>query len=64
MPLETAEPHMKKSTKLLVTGVLTVVTIVLSGEMFDAMGLHYGLEQLGLSGLVGIIGSFKLLAGS
>ena len=56
-------PAMKKSTKLLISGVLTMITIVIAGETFDAIGVKFGLEQLGLSGLAGMIGSFKLLSG-
>ncbi len=56
-------PEMKKSTKLLITGILTILTIVIAGEIFDAIGVKFGFEQASLTGIAGIIGSIKLLAG-
>ncbi len=56
-------PAVKKSTKLLIAGVLTVLTVVLAGAVFDAIGVAFGLEQLGLVAAAGVVGALKLLAG-
>lgn len=53
---------MKKSTKLILVGILTIITVIITGEISDAMGVVFGLEQLGLASMAGIIGSMKLLA--
>lgn len=62
---ETAAPviaPMKQSTRMILVGILTILTIVIAGEISDAIGVAFGLEQLGLAGITGIIGSLKLLA--
>lgn len=64
MPAHINTKPMKSSTKLLLTGILTVITIVLAGELFDAIGVIYGPTQAGLSGIAGIVGSFKLFSGA
>ncbi len=64
MPAQPDTIKMKASTKLLVSGLLTGLTIVLAGELFDAIGVMYGPAQAGLSGLAGVAGSFRLFAGS
>ncbi len=63
MPAKTA-PKMNASTKLLVSGLLTGLTVVLAGELFDAVGVMYGPAQAGLSGLAGVVGSFRLFSGA
>lgn len=55
---------MKASTKLLLTGILTCITVVLAGELFDAIGVLYGPAQAGLSGLAGVAGSMRLFSGA
>lgn len=64
MPAQPDTIKMTASTKLLVSGLLTGLTIVLAGELFDAIGVMYGPAQAGLSGLAGVAGSFRLFAGS
>lgn len=56
-------PAVKKSTKLLIAGVITILTVVLAGELFDIIGVAFGLEQLGLVAAAGVVGALKLLAG-
>lgn len=53
---------MKQSTRLILVGILTIFTIVVAGELSDALGVAFGLEQLGLASITGVIGAFKLLA--
>lgn len=60
----TTHTKMKSSTRLLLTGVLTGLTVILAGELFDALGVMYGPTQAGLSGLAGVVGSMKLFSGS
>ncbi len=64
MSAQTDPCKMKASTKLLLTGLLTGLTIVIAGELFDALGVMYGPAQAGLSGLAGIAGSVRLFSGS
>jgi hypothetical protein len=55
---------MKSSTKLLISGFITGMTVILAGELFDAIGVLYGPAQAGLSGLAGLVGSVRLFSGS
>lgn len=56
-------PAVKKSTKLLIAGVVMILTVVLAGELFDAIGVAFGLEQITLTAAAGVVGALKLLAG-
>jgi hypothetical protein len=63
MPTKTQTlPPLKQSARMLVIGLLIILTIIVTGEISDAIGVTFGLEQLGLASVVGLIGSLKLLA--
>lgn len=53
---------MKTSTKMILTGLLSLMTIVIVGEMFDAIGVAFGPVQAGFSAFAGIIGSLRLFS--
>lgn len=57
------DQSIKRSTKIALTGILTITLVILSGFLFNMFGVTYGAEQAGLTSLVGIIASLKLLAG-
>lgn len=52
----------KRSTKVALTGILMTLLIISAGFIFNTFGVNYGAEQAGLTGLVGIIASLKLLS--
>ena len=64
MPATTENAKMKASAKLMLSGLLTGLTVILAGELFDALGVLYGPAQAGLSGAAGIVGSIRLFSGS
>jgi hypothetical protein len=64
MPATTENTKMKASAKLMLTGLVTGLTVILAGELFDAIGVLYGPAQAGLSGLAGVVGSVRLFSGS
>lgn len=61
MQTESSTP-LKPSVKLLVTGVLTALTVVVAGMVFDGLGVMYGPSQAILSMAVGFVGSLQLLS--
>jgi hypothetical protein len=58
------ETKMKASTKLLISGLLTVLAVILAGTIFDGLGVLFGPEAAGMSGIAGLIASFRLLSGT
>ena len=58
------DQHMKKTTKMLITASLSILLVVVAGYLFNTFGVTYGPEQAGLTGIAGLIGGFKLLAGA
>ncbi len=61
---KTEDRRMKASTKIIIMGVLSILTIVGSGELFDMLGVVFGPTEAGLTAIAGAIGSFKLLSGA
>ena len=63
MPTQ-SQVHIKKSTKVALTGLLSVVLVCAAGALFNLFGINFGPEQAGLTGVAGVIGSLKLFAGA
>lgn len=55
---------MKKSTNILVGGLFLLAVVLTAGLVFDCIGLDFGLTQLFGSVFAGLVGAFKLTAGS
>lgn len=55
---------MKKSQKCIVWGIASVTAIFLGQAAFASVGLAFGAEQAVMTGVAGLIGGVKLLAGS
>lgn len=58
-----SQMQIKKSTKVALTGLLSVILVCAAGIIFNLFGVNFGPEQAGLTGVAGVIGSLKLLAG-
>lgn len=57
-----SDQPIKRSTKVALTGILMTLLVVFAGTLFNTFGVNYGAEQAGLTGIVGIIASLKLLS--